>query len=298
VQAGSYVEAERVRLDVSSLAALRDEQRHEVEALVNRRVRSVDPVQTSTMNLEQAKQAGALALFGEKYGAAVRVVTIGDYSKELCGGTHVGHTGFVGSFLIVGESSIAAGTRRLEALVGEAAAIQQQRHERLLHDVARRLSRPAHEVIEGLEELLDQLKQSERERKTLRLELARVEARRLIAEAKQINGVTFITSTIKDMDREHLSTLADAVKGALQGDGVILLASTEGPSHVSFVMATTSRLAKRIHAGEILKAIAPLTNGSGGGRPEFAQAGGKDPTGLPAALKRSEELVRHALEPS
>lgn len=298
VQAGSYVEAERVRFDVSSLAALREEQRHEVEVLVNRRVRAGDSVQTSTMNLEQAKQAGALALFGEKYGSAVRVVTIGDYSKELCGGTHVLHTGFVGSFLIVGESSIASGTRRIEALVGEAAATQQQQQQRLLHEVARRLSRPAHEVVDGLEELLEQLKRSERERKTLRMELARMEARRLIAEAKQINGVTLITSTIKDLDREQLATLADAVKGALQGDGIILLASTEGPSQVSLVMATTGRLAKRVHAGEILKAIAPLTKGSGGGRPEFAQAGGKDPAGLPAALKRSEELVRHALEPS
>jgi len=298
VQAGSFVEAERVRFDVSSLAALREEQRHEVEALVNRRVRAVDPVQTSTMNLEQAKHAGALALFGEKYGSHVRVVTIGDYSKELCGGTHVLHTGFVGSFLIVGESSIASGTRRIEAIVGEAAATQQQQHQRLLHEVARRLSRPTHEVVEGLEELLEQLKRSERERKALRMALARVEARRLIAEAKQIHGVTLITSTIKDLDREQLATLADAVKGALQGDGIILLASTEGPSHVSLVMATTGRMATRVHAGEILKAVAPLTNGSGGGRPEFAQAGGKDPAGLPAALKRSEELVRHALEPS
>jgi len=296
VQAGSYVEAERVRFDVSSLAALREEQRHEVEALVNRRVRAVDPVTTSTMPLDQAKQGGALALFGEKYGSAVRVVTIGDYSKELCGGTHVLHTGFVGSFLIVGESSIASGTRRIEALVGEAAATQQQQQQRLLHEVARRLSRPSHEVVEGLEELLEQLKRSERERKTLQAAVAKQEARELVAAGERINGVTFVRATIKHADRESLAALADAIKQSLPGDGFVCLASGNAP--VSIVMATTAGLVQRtrLHAGEMLKEIAPLIQGSGGGRPDFAQGGGKDPSGIPAAFKRVGDLLRQALE--
>jgi alanyl-tRNA synthetase len=239
-----------------------------------------------------------LALFGEKYGDTVRVVTIGDYSKELCGGTHLPHTGFVGTFLITQESSIAAGTRRIEALVGESALrLQQQRH-RVLHEAAKRLGRPAEDVVAGLEELLEQLKQAERERKTLQRELAKVEASRLIAEGKTINGVRFITSTIKHADRELLATLADAVRSFLQHDGVVLLASSEGPAQVSFVMATTQDVASRVHAGRMLKAIAPLTQGSGGGRPEFAQAGGKDPSAIPAALKRAEELIREALDKS
>ncbi len=295
VQAGSYVESDRIRFDFSSLSGLRDEQRHEVEALVNARVRLVDEVMTQQMVLAQAKEAGALALFGEKYGGTVRVVTIGDYSKELCGGTHVRHTGFVGSFLIAGESSIAAGTRRIEALVGDAAAGRQQQAQRLLHEAARRLGRPAEEIVTGLEELLEQLKRSEQGRKALQHELAKVQAGRLVAEAKRINGVTLVTSTIKHADRELLSVLADAIKGALTGDGVIVLASSDGPSQVSLVMATTGAIGARLHAGQLLKAIAPLTKGSGGGRPEFAQAGGKDPSGIPAALARAEELVREAL---
>ncbi|MBI4342814.1 MAG: alanine--tRNA ligase [Candidatus Omnitrophica bacterium] len=296
VQAGSYVEVERVRFDFSSLKGLHEEQRHDVEALVNQRVRLVDEIRTNQMRLEEAKRDGALALFGEKYGGTVRVVTIGDYSKELCGGTHVLHTGHVGTFLITGESSIAAGTRRIEALVGDAAAGQQHQQLRVLHEAAKRLGRPAHEVAAGLEELLEQIKRLERERKGLQVELAKVEAGRLVAEGKKINGITLVTSTIKQADRELLAVLADAVRNSLREDGVVLLASSEGPANVSLVMATTNNLTKRIHAGQLLKAISPLTQGSGGGRPEFAQAGGKDPSGIPAALKRAEELVREALK--
>jgi len=295
VQAGSYVEAERLRFDFSSLQGLHEEQRHDVEALVNSRVRLADEVHAAQMRQEEAKRAGALALFGEKYGGVVRVVTIGDYSKELCGGTHLPHTGFVGTFLIAGESSIAAGTRRIEALVGEAASERQQQQVRLLHEAAKRLGRGADDVVAGLEELLGQLKHAERERKALQLELAKVEANRLVAEGKQINGVTFIAATIKHGDRESLAVLADAVTGSLPRDGVVVLASGN-QGQVALVMATTAGLAKRLHAGELVKAIAPMMQGSGGGRPEFAQGGGKDAAAIPAALKRAEELVREALE--
>ncbi|MBI2104208.1 MAG: alanine--tRNA ligase [Candidatus Omnitrophica bacterium] len=295
VQAGSYVEAERVRFDFSSLSGLREEQRHEVEALVNSRVRLADAVRADQMRLEEAKRAGALALFGEKYGGTVRVVTIGDYSKELCGGTHLAHTGFVGTFLITGESSIAAGTRRIEALVGESAARRQQESVRLLHDVARRLGRPAGEVVTGLEELLEQLKRAERDRKSLQAELAKVEAKRLVAEGETIGGVTMVRAAVKHLDREALAVLADAVKRSLPADGVVCLASEDGGA-VSLVLAATPGLAKRVHAGNLLKAIAPLIGGSGGGRPDFAQGGGKDAAGIQKALQRARELVGEALE--
>jgi alanyl-tRNA synthetase len=296
VQAGSFVEAERVRFDFSSLQGLHEEQRHEVEALVNKRVALADEVRTKEMPLDEAKRAGALALFGEKYGATVRVVAIGDYSQELCGGTHVGHTGFVGTFTIVGESSIAAGTRRIEALVGDAAAQRLHEHTRFLQEAARRLGRPAHEVVAGLEELLEQLKQAERERKHAHTALANVQAKELLAEGKTIEGVTLISATITHADREVLASMADAITRSFSKDqdGIALLASS-GPSSVSLVMATTGTLSKRVHAGELLKAITPLVKGSGGGRPEFAQAGGKDPSGIPAAMKRAEELIREAL---
>ncbi len=295
VQGGSYNEAERLRFDFSSRRGLDDEQRQQVEALVNSRVRLADAVHTAQMSQDEAKRDGALALFGEKYGSTVRVVTIGDYSKELCGGTHLPHTGFLGAFTITGESAVAAGTRRIEALVGEAATARQQQDAGLLHDAARCLSRPAQELMTGLEELLEQLKRSERERKALQLELAKVEAHRLVAEGKSINGIMFIAAMVKHADRELLAALADAVKNSLKQDGVVLLASGD-QGQVSVVVAATPNLVKRIHAGQLLKAIAPLVQGSGGGRPEFAQGGGKDPAGIPAALKRAEEIVRQSLE--
>ncbi|MBI4341589.1 MAG: alanine--tRNA ligase [Candidatus Omnitrophica bacterium] len=294
-QAGSLVEPERIRFDVTALKALDEEHLARVEALVNERARLADAVRTDLMPIDAAKQAGALAMFGEKYGQTVRVVRIGDYSMELCGGTHLAHTGFLGAFQIVGESSIASGTRRIEALVGGAAAEHQLRSRRLLHEAAQRLGRSTGDVVAGLEDVLEQLKHAERERKALQLELAKVEAARLVAEGKRINGVTFVTSTIKNADRELLTALADAVRGSLSGEGIVLLAGSDGPSSVSMVMATTATLSKRVHAGQLLKAVSPLTKGSGGGRPEFAQAGGKDPSGIPAAMKKAEELVREVL---
>ncbi len=301
VQAGSYVEAERVRFDFSSLQALHEEQRHEVEALVNSRVRLADTVRTRNMQLEEAKRDGALALFGEKYGGTVRVVTIGDYSKELCGGTHLSHTGFVGTFMIVGESSIAAGTRRIEALVGEAAADAEAKERRILHEAAKRLGRPAQDVAAGLEELLERIKHLERERNNQRQQLAQIEAKELVATGEQVNNVTVVTSQIEHANRETLSSLADAIRGTFQQhkeEGIVFLAGSDGPTNVSFVMATTSGVVKQVNAGEMVKVLAPLVKGSGGGRPEFAQAGGKDPSGISAALKRVKELVRAALEPT
>jgi alanyl-tRNA synthetase len=295
VQAGSFVEVERVRFDFSSLQGLREEQRYEVQELVNRRIRLMDEIRAAQMPLEDARRDGALALFGEKYGSKVRVVTIGDYSKELCGGTHVPHTGFVGSFLITGESSIAAGTRRVEALVGDAAAAQQSAEGRVLHEAAKKLGRRADEVVAGLEDLLEQVKRLERERRTLQAELAQVKAQRLVAEGETINGVVFVKAIVTRMDREALAVLADAVRRSLREEGVVCLASGDAGT-VSVVMAATAGLASRIHAGNVLKAIAPLFGGSGGGRPEFAQGGGKDPSGIPAALKRADELIREALE--
>jgi alanyl-tRNA synthetase len=201
----------------------------------------------------------------------------------------------VGAFLITGESSIAAGTRRIEALVGEAASRTLQERNRLLHETAKRLSRSPADVVSGLEELLEQLKQAERERKTLQAELAKIEAQRLVATAQRIKEVAFVQASIKHMDRESLAVLADAVKRLLSGEGIVCLASGDGGT-VSMVVAATAGLSKRVHAGNVLKAIAPLVNGSGGGRPDFAQGGGKDAAGIPSALKRAGELIREALD--
>ncbi len=295
VQAGSFVEAERVRFDFSSLAAVHPEQQMQVEQFVNARVRAADEVMTNLMKIDEAKQAGALALFGEKYGQQVRVVSIGDYSKELCGGTHLRHTGFVGTFRILTESSIAAGTRRIEALVGEAALTRQQQDAQVLHEASKRLSRPVPDLLAGLDELFGQIRTAEDMKKNLQVELAKVEAKRLVAEGKKIGDVTVVAATLKYADRDVLAVVADTIRASLQRNGVVVLAAADGDAKVSLVMAATSDLGKRIHVGHIVKAVAPLMQGSGGGRPEFAQGGGKDAAAIPAVLQRAEALIREAL---
>jgi len=262
----------------------------------NDRIRAADEVQTALMKLDDAKRAGALALFGEKYAQQVRVVSIGDYSRELCGGTHLAHTGSVGTLRIVAESSIAAGTRRIEAVVGEAALARQQQDAHVVSQIAKQLSRSPQDVLQGLDELTQQLKATEKQLTTLKRELAQVRAKELVAEAKQMSGITLVAAQVDGADRDLLAALADAVKGQLTA-GVALLVCAERGATVAWVMALTADLVKRgLHAGELLKAIAAITKGGGGGRPDFAQAGGRDSSKIPEALKRAEGLVREALK--
>jgi alanyl-tRNA synthetase len=203
----------------------------------------------------------------------------------------------VGTFSIVGDSSIAAGTRRIEALVGQAASEQQGQQVRLLHEAARRLGRPIDAVVTGLDEILEQLKRLEREKRELQGQLARFEAERLKASAKEIRGVRFITATIKNADKEVLAAYADALRSSVTGDGFFCLASgDQGQRPVAVVMATTAGMAKRLHAGELLKAVAPLIDGSGGGRPDFAQGGGRNAAGLQDLFEATEQKVREILE--
>ncbi len=292
-QAGSLVEAERIRFDFSASGGLHDEQRMKVEQLVNDKVRAGDAVHTDVMLIDEAKRSGAVALFGEKYGQHVRVVTIGGYSKELCGGTHVSQTGPVGTLRIVAESSVAAGTRRLEALIGESALDRQQHDSLLLTQAAQRLSRPAQDILTGIDEMLQQLSSSEKQIRSLKQELARFQAKQLVAEAKRIDGILFVSAQVDGADRDLLAALADAVRSSLTS-GVALLASAQ-PSSVAWVLAVTGDLVKRgWHAGQLLKPIAAVTQGGGGGRPEFAQAGGKDPSRLGEALVRAEQVIREA----
>lgn len=296
VQAGSYNDVERIRFDFSARGGLKEEQWATVEQLVNTRVRNADDVRTEVKDLEEAKQEGALALFGEKYGRKVRVVSIGDYSKEFCGGTHLRHTGSIGLFRLVSESSIAAGTRRVEAVVGEAAMDRQQEESRMLRRIAQQLSRSPSDALQGLEELLQQLRNTEKQLKSLKMEFAQAQAGKFVAQAKQIDSVKLVAGRMDGADREVLAALADAIKQAVS-DGVTVLGSKERPDSVAWVMAVSPSLVKRgLHAGQMLKAIAAETGGSGGGRPEFAQAGGNDPSRIPQALSRAEELVRQALE--
>ena len=202
----------------------------------------------------------------------------------------------MGAFLITAESSIAAGTRRVEALVGDQAAERLGAQQRVLHELAHRMSRPVQDLVSGFEERLEQLKRAERERKALQLELARVRAGRLAAEGKSINGLTFVSARIEQADRELLTALADAVRGALTQDGLVLLVSQEGPAQVAWVMAATKTAAQRVHVGQVLKTVCAITQGSGGGRPDFAQGGGKDPSKIGEALSLAERLVREAVE--
>ncbi len=282
-QAGSVVEPPRLRFDFSHYAAMDAVEIAEVERLVNQEILRNSRVNTDVMPLDQAIGSGAMALFGEKYGEQVRVVSIPDFSKELCGGTHVARTGDIGLFKIISESSISAGVRRIEAITGEVAVRQYQETASAVHRIANMLRVAEPELIEQVDRLLNEKRNHEREIDQLKTRLAQVAARDLVAKARERNGVKFVIAQIEDMDRAQMRVLADSLRNQLK-PAIVVLASTEDGS-VSIVSAVTKDLTQRIHAGKLAGALAQAVGGKGGGRPDMAEGGGKEPGALPKALE-------------
>lgn len=293
-QAGSSNVDNKLRFDFTA-KQVSDKQVRQIEDLVNARVAQADAVSAQIMSLREAKESGAIAMFGEKYGDQVRVITIGDYSKEFCGGTHLPHIGYIGSFKIVGESSISAGTRRVEALVGEAANEVAKQESQALKDAAKVLGRPVKEVVTGIGELQQALKTSEKTRLALQAEIAALKAQTLTQNALSIGEVRLVAQEVPATDRDALKLMADAMRDSMGQNAIVLLATQPESQSVAWVMAATKDLAKRIHVGKALKSIAAITGGGGGGRPDFAQAGGKDPQKIGEALKQAESIVKEAL---
>ncbi|MBO5260921.1 MAG: alanine--tRNA ligase [Coprococcus sp.] len=294
-QAGSLVEAGRLRFDFSHDQALSKDEIKKVEELVNEQIAANIPVCTDVMSIDEAKKTGAMALFGEKYGEKVRVVSMGDFSKELCGGTHVAATGLIGTFKIISETGVAAGTRRIEALTSVGALDYYKNIEEELIGAAKAAKTDIHGVTARIEQLLAEVKELSNENKKLKDKMAKDAAGDLLSNAIDANGVKILTANIPDTDMNALRNLGDDLKSKL-GDSVVVLASAKDGKVNLIAMATDAATAKGAHAGNIIKAVAGLVGGGGGGRPNMAQAGGKKPDGIDAALTQAVTVAKEQLD--
>jgi alanyl-tRNA synthetase len=291
-QAGSLVAADRLRFDFSHTGAIDPERVQEIERRVNERIRTNAEVRVAETSYEEAVQKGALAFFGDKYGDRVRVVKIGDFSTELCGGTHVGHSGEIGVFKLQAEGGIAAGVRRIEAVTGEGALELVRRYEHSLREISDLLRGSVEETAERVRKLLQQQRELEKEIERLRAQLGQNRIPDLLQKRQQINGANVIISRLDGIDPKQLREIADQIKEQM-GSGVVVLASPSN-GNVSVVSSVTKDLTKRFHAGNIVKELAAIVGGGGGGRPDFAQAGGKNPARVDEALRRAEEIIKEA----
>jgi len=291
-QAGSLVAPDRLRFDFTHISAIQPEELERIEAIVNEKIWANLEVDIFQKPLEEAKAMGAMALFGEKYGDIVRVVQVGDYSLELCGGCHVNNTSEIGLFKIVSESGIGAGTRRIEAVTGRGAYQFLNQQFALLKEVAGSLKAPVlAEVPARVEGLQQQLKELQRENESLRAKLGNIEAAGLVDQLKQVEGIPVLAARVSASDMDNLRGMVDELKNRL-GSAVIVLGAVEGEK-VNLVAGVTKDLAdKGIHAGKIIKEVASRCGGGGGGRPDMAQAGGKDPSRLQDALNAVADLVK------
>lgn len=290
-QAGSLVEPDRLRFDFSHFGQVKPEELEEIEKIVNEQIWRNIEVNISLKPIAEAKEMGAMALFGEKYGDIVRVVKVGDYSLELCGGCHVPNTSVIGLFKIVSEGGIGAGTRRIEAVTGESAYQLMNDQIGLLKDAADKLKTNPKEVVNRIEVLMSEIKQLQRENESLAAKLGNIEAGSLVSKAKVIDGVTVLAAKVQASDMNNLRNMADDLKQKV-GSAVILLGSVN-EGKVNLIAAVTKDLIdKGYHAGKLIKEVATRCGGGGGGRPDMAQAGGKDPEKLDSALQFVDEWVK------
>ncbi len=292
-QKGSLVDAQRTRFDFAHTQPMSGEEIRTVEALVNRAIRANYPVEVRLMPYDDAIKSGAMALFGEKYGDEVRVLRMGDFSTELCGGTHVGRTGDIGAFKIVSESGVAAGIRRVEAVTAEAALAHTHELEAELDSAARALKTSRAEVPAKVQQMLDQLRALEKELSKFKSKLASSQGVDIAAQAVEVNGAQVLAAAIDGADAKSLRDTLDQLKGRFKS-AAIVLGSTDGPK-VTLIAGVTSDLTGRIKAGDLVNHVATQVGGKGGGRADMAQAGGTMPEKLPAALASVKSWVEQRL---
>lgn len=292
-QKGSQVNAERLRFDFSHFEPMTSEEIATIERMVNEQIRLNHPVAAQIMAKDEAVKAGAMALFGEKYGDEVRVLTIGEFSTELCGGTHVDRAGDIGVFKIVSETGVAAGVRRLEAVTGQGALDWIAQREQSLLGIAGLLKSAPDKAVDKVQQLLDKNRSLEKELEKLKSKLASSAGDELTNQAVDVNGVKVLAVKLDDVDPKALRDLADQLKNKL-GSAALVLAAVSGDK-VSLIASVSKDAMDKVKAGELVNFVALQVGGKGGGRPDMAQAGGNDPTGLPAALKAVPEWVREKL---
>ncbi len=289
-QAGSYQDGERTRFDFSHFSAMTAEEIAKVEAIVNEKIAESLPVVTEVMSVDEAKKSGAMALFGEKYGESVRVVSISDFSKELCGGTHVANTAEIKAFKIVSESGVAAGVRRIEALTGDNVLAYYQNIEERLYAAAKVVKATPANLVERLEHLMAEMKALASENESLKSKAAKDALGDVMDQIVEVKGVKLLATSVDGVDMNGLRDLGDQLKAKI-GEGVVVLASScEGKVNL-VAMVTDGAQTKGAHAGNLIKAIAGKVGGGGGGRPNMAQAGGKNPAGIPAAITEAKAAL-------
>ncbi len=293
-QQGSYQDPDRTRFDFSYGEAVKPDELKKIQAMVNAKIAEDLPVNTDVMSIDEAKKSGAMALFGEKYGDTVRVVSMGDFSKELCGGTHVSHTGDIRNFKIVSEGGVAAGVRRIEAITGDNVNAYYEELESRLDAAAAAAKTNPVDLVAKIESMQKQIKELNSEMEALKSKAAKDALGDVMDQVKEIKGVKLLATSVDGVDMNGLRDLGDQLKSKL-GEGVIVLASNAGGKVNLVAMATDGAIAGGAHAGNLIKAIAPKVGGGGGGRPNMAQAGGKDPSGIGAALAEAETALEGQL---
>lgn len=289
-QKGSLVTPDRLRFDFAHFAPMTEEEISRAEEMVNREIQASLPVVTQVMGIEEAKKSGAMALFGEKYGESVRVVSMGDFSKELCGGTHVANTGVITAFKIVSEAGVAAGVRRIEALTGDGVFAYYKEMESRLAEAAALLKAAPGEVAEKIRHLQSEVKTLSSENESLKSKLAAGALGDVMDQVTEVKGVKLLAAKVEDVDMNGLRDLGDQLKEKL-GEGVVVLASSMGGKVSLLAMATEEAMKKGAHAGNLVKGMAAIVGGGGGGRPNMAQAGGKNPEKIADALAEAAKLL-------
>ena len=294
-QKGSLVNPTRLRFDFAHFQAMTPEEIAETEALVNKEIQAALPVTTQIMGIEEAKKTGAMALFGEKYGDEVRVVSMGDFSVELCGGTHVANTANITLFKIVSEAGVAAGVRRIEALTGNNVIEYYRQMEENLHTIAKTLKTSPAEITEKITHLQKEVKELQSENESLKSKMAQDSLGNVMDQVVEVKGMKVLASAVDGVDMNGLRDLGDQLKEKL-GEGVVVLASAKDGKVSLLAMATQGAMDKGAHAGNLIKAAAAIVGGGGGGRPNMAQAGGKNPDKIPEAIAKVAELVEGQLK--
>ena len=294
-QKGSLVTPDRLRFDFAHFQPMTAEEIAEVEKLVNEKIQEALPVTTQVMDIEEAKKSGAMALFDEKYSDKVRVVSMGDFSKELCGGTHVANTSAITAFKLVSESGIAAGVRRIEALTGDGVFKYYKEQEAELAKAAKLLKTAPQSVCEKIEHLYSEIKSLQAENDALKSKAAKDALGDVMNQVQEIKGVKLLAAKLEGVDMNGLRDLGDQLKEKL-GDGVVVLASVNDGKVNLMATATDEAQKKGAHAGNLIKAIAALVGGGGGGRPGMAQAGGKNPAGVDDAIKEAAKVVESQIK--
>ena len=294
-QKGSLVAPGRLRFDFAHFQAMTADEIAAVEDIVNKEIQASLPVVTEIMNLEDAKKTGAMALFGEKYGETVRVVEMGDFSKELCGGTHVSNTGEITLFKIISEAGVAAGVRRIEALTGEHVMNYSAENENEQKAIAAALKTNPADILDKIAHLQAELKALQSENESLKSKMAQSSLGDVMDQVKEIKGVKVLAAALKDVDMNGLRDLGDQLKEKL-GEGVVVLASDNAGKVNLMAPATDGAMKAGAHAGNLIKAIASIVGGGGGGRPNMAQAGGKNPEKISDAIAAVYDVVEGQLK--